>query len=214
MSICIQKSGIIIGEYNINNGLVHSVGLMPAVEDIFKRLDFDKKNLDMLAVCSGPGSFTGIRIGIATANAMSIALQIPVVDVVSLDALSYNACLYSGYVIPTIDAQRGNYYTCLYSFVDGKFTKLRENSVKSYDEIFDFIDKSEKKAVVLGDISKDFDLPKNTVKVDDYMNFIKSSTVAALAKEKYEKGEYEEFAKPFYMRKSQAEVEYEKKHNH
>ena len=72
LSVCISDDDEIIGEININNGLVHSTMLMPAIENLFKLLDFDMKDLSHIAVTVGPGSFTGIRIGVATANSSNL----------------------------------------------------------------------------------------------------------------------------------------------
>lgn len=212
MSICIKKDEKILGEIVINNGLVHSVQFMPSIEELFKKLDFDKKTLDMVACTIGPGSFTGIRIGVATANAFSLALGIPVIDIISLDALAMNMAFFGGYIIPALDAQRGNYYTALYKYEDS-LIKLKDYSVKTYEEIFDFARNCNKKCVILGDIKRDIDLPKETLIVPDEYNSIKASNVAFLAEEKYKTCERKEFIKPFYMRKSQAEVQYERKHS-
>ena len=114
LSVCITDDDEVIGEINLNNGLVHSTTLMPAIENLFTVLNFDKSELSHIAVTVGPGSFTGIRIGVATANAFSLALNIPVISVSSLDAMSMNFISYEGTVITTIDAQRDTYYVGVY----------------------------------------------------------------------------------------------------
>lgn len=211
MSIALKKDEKVIGEINIDNGLVHSVQFMPFIEDLFNKLDFDKKNLDLIVSTIGPGSFTGIRIGVATANAFSLALGIKVLGIVSLDALAMNMAFFDGIIIPAIDAQRGNYYTSLYRYENG-LTKIEDYCVKSYEEIFDYVENSPEKCAILGDIANDIDLPKKAIALPDYYNYIKASNVSFLGEEAYKKSEIKEFISPFYMRKSQAEVQYEEKH--
>lgn len=211
MSVCIKSNDVIKGEINLNNGLVHSTTLMPCIENLFKTIGFDKKSLDLIAVCIGPGSFTGIRIGVATANAISLALNIPVVSVGTLDALAMNFLYFDGLIISTIDAQRDNFYVGFYKSDGKKVVSTTENTIMSDEELEDYIKNSKEKIILSGDFLETFQDDK-IILSNSSNNYIKSSNVAILGEQIYKHQESNEFASPVYMRKSQAEIVYEQKH--
>ena len=208
LSVCISDDDEIIGEININNGLVHSTMLMPAIENLFKLLDFDMKDLSHIAVTVGPGSFTGIRIGVATANAFSLALGIPVISVSSLDALAMNFISYEGTVITTIDAQRDTYYVGVYKSNNSKTEKILENTIMSDEELEEYILNCKEKVLIAGE-KVQLTSYDNVIFASPNDNYIKSSCMAMLSKDLEQ--EYTGFANPVYMRKSQAEIVYDDK---
>ena len=210
LSVCITDDDEVIGEINLNNGLVHSTTLMPAIENLFTVLNFDKSELSHIAVTVGPGSFTGIRIGVATANAFSLALNIPVISVSSLDAMSMNFISYEGTVITTIDAQRDTYYVGVYRARDSKIEKIIENTIMTDEELEEYIQNYKEKVLLAGE-KRELSSCDNVIFANTHDNYIKSSCVAMLSKNV--KDEDSTFAKPVYMRKSQAEIVYDKKNN-
>jgi universal bacterial protein yeaZ len=210
LSVCITNDDEVIGEINLNNGLVHSTTLMPAIENLFTVLNFDKSELSHIAVTVGPGSFTGIRIGVATANAFSLALNIPVISVSSLDAMSMNFISYEGTVITTIDAQRDTYYVGVYRARDSKIEKIIENTIMTDEELEEYIQNCKEKVLLAGE-KRELSSCDNVIFANTHDNYIKSSCVAMLSKEL--KDENMTFANPVYMRKSQAEIVYDKKKN-
>ena len=210
LSVCITDDDEVIGEINLNNGLVHSTTLMPAIENLFTVLNFDKSELSHIAVTVGPGSFTGIRIGVATANAFSLALNIPVISVSSLDAMSMNFISYEGTVITTIDAQRDTYYVGVYRARDSKIEKIIENTIMTDEELEEYIQNCKEKVLLAGE-KRELSSCDNVIFANTHDNYIKSSCVAMLSKDV--KDEDLVFAKPVYMRKSQAEIVYDKKNN-
>ncbi|EJP21502.1 tRNA threonylcarbamoyl adenosine modification protein YeaZ [Peptostreptococcaceae bacterium AS15] len=210
LSVCIMDDDEVIGEINLNNGLVHSTTLMPALENLFTILNFDKSELSHIAVSVGPGSFTGIRIGVATANAFSLALNIPVISVSSLDAMAMNFISYEGTVITTIDAQRDTYYVGVYRARDSKIEKITENTIMTDEELEEYIQNCKEKVLLAGE-KRQVSSCDNVIFANTHDNYIKSSCVAMLSKEL--KDENMTFANPVYMRKSQAEIVYDKKKN-
>lgn len=210
LSVCIMDDDEVIGEINLNNGLVHSTTLMPAIENLFTMLNFDKSELSHIAVTVGPGSFTGIRIGVATANAFSLALNIPVISVSSLDAMAMNFISYEGTVITTIDAQRDTYYVGVYRARDSKIEKIIENTIMTDEELEEYIQNCKEKVLLAGE-KRELSSCDNVIFANTHDNYIKSSCVAMLSKNV--KDEDSTFAKPVYMRKSQAEIVYDKKNN-
>lgn len=232
MSICIISDDIVRGEINLNNGLVHSTTLMPCIESLFDMLQFDKKSLDLVTVCVGPGSFTGIRIGVATANAISLALGIPVISVGSLEALAMNFKYFTGTVITTFDAQRDSFYVGCYHFLSpDNMTSLLDNSVMTDEELENYILSLDGDVLLAGqgvDLMKDYlsnnkDYEHNVIFADYSNNFVKASNISLIGKKIYEEKNQNDansnestvtgnFAVPVYMRKSQAEIVYDEKH--
>ena len=110
-SVAIVSLQAIIGEYTINNGLNHSVSLMPMVNSLLTSTNYTISDIDLIAYASGPGSFTGLRIGATTAKALAHAHKIPVTQVPTLNALAYNITEENVLIVPIIDARRGQVYT-------------------------------------------------------------------------------------------------------
>lgn len=119
MGVALLSDDMLIGEMVTNIKKNHSVRLMPAISQLMRETGMTPDRLDKIAVAKGPGSFTGVRIGLTTAKAMAWALQIPVVGVSSLEVLAYQGQLSNIQVCPFFDARRGNIYTGLYQWVDG-----------------------------------------------------------------------------------------------
>ena len=114
------RDGKILAEYKINMGMTHSEGLMPQMEQLLQRTGVQKGDIDLIAVSMGPGSFTGLRIGLATAEALAYAWQKPLQGVATPLALAYNLPVQGIVLSPVLDAQKGNYYQALYEWQDGE----------------------------------------------------------------------------------------------
>ncbi|MEA0555870.1 tRNA (adenosine(37)-N6)-threonylcarbamoyltransferase complex dimerization subunit type 1 TsaB [Lysinibacillus irui] len=114
LSVAVVKDGKVVAEMIQNIKLTHSAGAMPAIEEILARVGIKPNELDAIAVSEGPGSYTGVRIGVTLAKTLAWTLQKPLVGISSLKALAANAALYNGLVCPIFDARRGNVYTAVY----------------------------------------------------------------------------------------------------
>lgn len=114
LSVAVVKDGKVVAEMIQNIKLTHSAGAMPAIEEILARVGIKPNELDAIAVSEGPGSYTGVRIGVTLAKTLAWTLQKPLVGISSLKALAANAALYNGLVCPIFDARRGNVYTGVY----------------------------------------------------------------------------------------------------
>ena len=101
----------IIAEYTVNNKRTHSQTLLPMIDVIVSNIGWDIKDIDYIAVTNGPGSFTGLRIGAATAKGLADALGKKIVPVPSLEALAMNGVMYDGLIVPIMDARRDNVFT-------------------------------------------------------------------------------------------------------
>lgn len=124
LGVAIMKDEQIAGEVVTNLAKNHSVRLMPAIDKLMKEVQIEPEQLDKIVVAKGPGSYTGVRIGIATAKSMAWALQIPIVGVSSLEILSFQGRFFNGAVCPFFDARRGLVYTSLYKWKHNKLETI------------------------------------------------------------------------------------------
>lgn len=115
--VAVVEDGILLAEYNVNYKKTHSQTLLPMLDEVRRMLELDMDTIDAIAVASGPGSFTGLRIGSATAKGLGLALDKPIVEVPTLEGLAYNLCGTQAKVCPLMDARRNQVYTAIYEFV-------------------------------------------------------------------------------------------------
>lgn len=115
-SVAVVTDEKVEGEVYINNKLQHSVLLFPIIENLFKTLGMDVDDLDAVAVSGGPGSFTGLRIGVAAAKGIAQGKNLKFIGVSSLDALAFMQYGFDGIIVPIMDALRDNVYTAIYKF--------------------------------------------------------------------------------------------------
>lgn len=206
----------LIGEYTLNHKKNHSQKLMPMIEELINSCDLTPKDIDVFAVSLGPGSFTGLRIGIATITTMAQALNKIVVGVPTLEALAFNLFNTQGLVCPIIDAQRDLVYTGLYQWIDGHIIEVIEQQVLHIDELIYRLKEEEEKIIFVGDALEKFhDILKHNLgeqfNVPPKRFLIPSaSSVGEAAKVKIQNGLASDMT-PIYMRKSAAEVQYEER---
>ena len=134
-TVAILDDDILVAEYTINYKKTHSQTLLPMIEEITKMTELDLKELDAVAIAGGPGSFTGLRIGSATAKGLGLALDVPLVSVPTLDALAYNLCGSADIVCPMMDARRQQVYTGVYSFYGEQMETLMPQAPMAVEEI-------------------------------------------------------------------------------
>ena len=125
-AVAVMTDGKLAAEYTVNNKKTHSQTLLPMIDEVMKASGLEPKQLECIAVSRGPGSFTGLRIGSATAKGLGLALNIPIAEVSSLEALAYNLYGNEGCIIcPIMDARRQEVYTAAYEFIpvyDAEYT--------------------------------------------------------------------------------------------
>lgn len=122
-SVAIWYEGILVGQYTIQTS-THSTTILPMVESLLSNLSLPLTEIDLMAVTTGPGSFTGIRIGVSTIKGLAFTYEIPCIGVSSLEALAWNLVGYHGILCPVINARRGHVYTALFQ-ADGKHAPVR-----------------------------------------------------------------------------------------
>lgn len=127
LGIALIDGNQVMGEYITNLKKNHSVRVMPAIETLLKDCDMLPKELDKIVVAKGPGSYTGVRIGVTIAKTLAWTLNIPLSGVSSLEALAANGRYFHGYVSPLFDARRGQVYTSLYEYNHEQLTMVIED---------------------------------------------------------------------------------------
>ncbi|WP_027625813.1 tRNA (adenosine(37)-N6)-threonylcarbamoyltransferase complex dimerization subunit type 1 TsaB [Clostridium lundense] len=208
----------LLGEVTFNYKKQHSVILMNMIDYLLKNLNLKISDIDGFVVSKGPGSFTGLRIGAATIKGLSQGIQKPFISVSSLDALAYNLSYTDGIICPILDALRNNVYTAIYKFNDSNLEKLIDYSPMAIDDLIDILIKYNEKVTFIGDgVPKFCEMLKEKLPKVSFapisLNFVKASSLGEIGLNLLKKGLKEdiyEFA-PIYLRKSQAEREYEKK---
>lgn len=150
-SVAILTDDILTAEYTINHKVTHSQTLLPMIDEICKRTETASEELDAIAVSGGPGSFTGLRIGSATAKGLGLALDIPLIHVPTLDAMAYNMYGTDMLICPVMDARRSQVYTGIYSFDEGRLSTHLEGSALAIEELIDTLNKYGRKTVFIGD---------------------------------------------------------------
>ena len=116
-SVAIIENDLLIGEYNVQYKKTHSQTLLPMLDELKKMVDLDLSTVDAIALAAGPGSFTGLRIGSATAKGLGFALNVPLIEIPTLDGLACNLYGTDQLICPIMDARRNQVYTGIYEFV-------------------------------------------------------------------------------------------------
>lgn len=134
MGIAVAKGDVLLGEYVTHFKKNHSLRLMPAIDQLLTELEIKPNQLDAVVVAKGPGSYTGVRIGVTTAKSFAWALGIPVYEVSSLAQLAMNGSFFDGYICPFFDARRGRVYTGLYQYEEKQVKEIYADRIIAMDE--------------------------------------------------------------------------------
>ena len=207
----------LLAEYTLNNGNTHSETLLPMVECLFRHFGVTARDIDLFAVSSGPGSFTGVRIGAATLKGLAFATEKPCVGVSTLEALAENLVSMKGLICPVMNARRSQVYTALFRSNGKSITRLMEDSAISIQELDEILAAYDEEVLFCGD---GYDitlaaLQKTTARPIPYRLRLQSAySVAQVALRQYEKGEFvkDQELTVTYLRPSQAERTYKEQH--
>lgn len=218
-AVAVMDGGVLLGEYTLNSGKTHSQRLMPMVDGLLDGLGMTPSDVDLFAASGGPGSFTGLRIGITTVKAMAYAQNKPVVSIPTLDALAWNVPCTSGLVCPVMDARNRQVYTALYQGTKAGLSKITEYMGITVEELVQMIKDRNSNVIFIGDavtLYREY----FTKSLEERCSFAppslllqRAAVVAQLALARAREGKVESCydMTPFYLRKSQAEREYEMK---
>ena len=215
-SVALVTDEILTAEYTSNYKKTHSQSLLPMLDEISRMLELDLHTIDGIAVSGGPGSFTGLRIGSATAKGLGLALKKPLIHVPTVDAMAYNLWGAEALVCPIMDARRSQVYTGLYYVMDDLQVEMAQCAM-SMETLIQQLNQRGEKVIFLGDgvpayaslIQKEMKVPYAFAPAQS--NRQRAASVAALGRIYMERGQIETAAdhKPEYLRKPQAERERE-----
>lgn len=214
-SVAVVDEDRLLAEYTVDYKKTHSQTLLPMLDTIAQMVELDMDSLDAIAVAGGPGSFTGLRIGSATAKGLGLALDKPLVHIPTLDALAYNLYGTDSLICPMMDARRKQVYTGIYHFEDERLVADMEQTAEGVEELICQINALGRRVIFLGDgvpVYQDILKEKVTVAyvfAPAHRNRQSAASVGTLALQYVREGRTETAAehKPDYLRLSQAERE-------
>lgn len=214
-TVAILENGSMLAEYTLNYKKTHSQTLLPMLDEIVRQMDLDLGTIDAIAVAAGPGSFTGLRIGSATAKGLGLALNKPIIPVPTVDALAYNLWGTADVVCPMMDARRNQVYTGIYEFVGEEMNILSSQNAVAIEEVLEQLNEMGRPVIFLGDgvpvqektIQEKMKVPYRFA--PSHMARQRAGALGALAFVYYQAGRVEHARdhKPEYLRLSQAERE-------
>ena len=216
-SVAVAQDDTLVAEFTMNYKKTHSQTLLPMLEEVKKAIQLDLGSIDAIAVAAGPGSFTGLRIGSATAKGLGLALQKPLIAVPTVEALAYN--LYDTgedtVICPIMDARRNQVYTGIYCFREHRLETLKQQDAVPMEELLEALNEMGKTVIFLGDgvpvyreqIEENCRVPYTFAPA--HLNRQRAAAVAALGEIYYKEGKIQTAAEhaPDYLRVSQAERE-------
>ena len=218
-SVGICEDNQIIDELFLDKGLTHSETILPMIDEILTRNGLSLDDIDALSVNNGPGSFTGIRIGVAVVKGLAFDKDIPCYEVSTLDSIAYNCKDKNGLVVAVMDARRNQVYNSNYQVIDGKAEKIKDDRSILIKDLYLEISEYDGDVFVIGDgqdkvkeFFKENNMTKDNFYYPDYYNNLqKGINTALIAYDCLENKKSGEEILPSYLKLSQAEQELRKK---
>lgn len=212
----LDENGV-IAECTLNNKREHSVLLMPMIENLLKDSNLTINDIDGYVVSKGPGSFTGLRIGMATIKGLSFGGNKPYVSISSLDGLAHAVSPFDGIICSVMEALRENVYAAMYKMVDGKLQTILEPTSIDIDKLMELVKEKDENIIFTGDgvlkhkeyMEKEY--PKASF-APNYLNLIRASSIGELGLEMLKAGiKDDENSSPLYLKQPQAVRELNKR---
>lgn len=208
----------VLGEFTLNQDMTHSEKLIPMIKVVMDSLGLRPEDIDLFAAAVGPGSFTGLRIGLATIKGLAHVVDKPVLGISTLEALAFNIS-WGETVIPIMDARRDRVFTGIYSCENGILLNRLEPTIFEVDKLLDFVDDNYERVMFNGDGTNVFKeriidrLKDKALFAPVSLNMARASSVGELALNKWNAGERESYFQlvPDYLRESQAQRELKKR---
>ena len=216
-TVALLKDEHLLGEFTLNFKREHSVILMEKIEMLLNDCNIDISEVDGFVVSKGPGSFTGLRIGMATVKGLSMGSNKPYLSISSLDALAYSLINFDGIICPIMDALRDSVFTCMYKSSNGELSKIIDYSALSLDELVEILQEKDKSVIFTGDgvyKHKEYLLEKlpNAKFAPNHLSVVKASALGELGMELLRQGQCDDInSSPLYLKKPQAERELEQR---
>ncbi len=215
-TVALLNDDTLLGEYVINDKREHSVLLMPMIENLLKDCELTINDIDGFVVSKGPGSFTGLRIGMATIKGLSFGANKPYISLSSLDGLAYSLSYFNGIICPIMDALRENVYTALYKNEDGEFKNIMEPTPMELPDLLEMLKEKNEEVIFTGDgLLKHKEYIKvnfpNAKFASNHVSLTRASSIGELGLNLLKQGIKDDpNSAPVYLKKPQAERELEK----
>lgn len=214
-SVAVLSEDKVIGEYTVNNKKTHSQTLLPMIDELMKMTGIQLEEIDAIAVAAGPGSFTGLRIGSATAKGLAFALKKPILSVPTLEAIACNIYGTNQLLCPIMDARNQQVFTGMYDYQNGSLEVVMDQTVLTVEELCQKINDRNEEVMFLGD---GVDVYQNLLqeKITTNISFApahlrnqRASAVGMVGLRMYREGKLDtaDSHVPEYLRLSQAERE-------
>lgn len=218
-SVALATADTLLAEITLQTKKTHSELLMPHIDKILAMAEVSKTDIKAVAVSIGPGSFTGLRIGLATAKTLAYALQVPLIGVPTLAAMAYG-CLVPGAILaPMLDAQKGNVYQAVFEWKNGELKELVPPTVMHIDEALEKLTQYNAPVVVMGEAAvlhrgKIEQIGNYLVLAAPHLIIQRAGSVATLGHTMIKQGIGHDVMalEPLYIRRSEAEVLWERCH--
>lgn len=218
-SVALLHDDTLKAELTIQARLTHSEQLMPHIADMLDKASVSKTQIDGVAVAIGPGSFTGLRIGLATAKGLAFAWNIPIIGVETPTSLAWNFVGASDYICPLIDAQKGNVYASLYQWQHDTLQQIEDIHIALLTDVLTALEAKGKSVVFCGDgalLGKTKIIEESPLfrMAPPTMCIPRAGSVALAAQKRWREGDVDDCMTltPAYKRRSEAEVLWEKRH--
>ena len=217
-SVALATVDTLLAEITLQTKKTHSELLMPHISKILYMAGVQKTDLKAIAVSIGPGSFTGLRIGLATAKTLAYALKIPLVGVPSLAGMAYGCPVPGVILAPMLDAQKGNVYQALFEWKNGQMEEIMPATVMSIDEVIIQLAQCSKPVLMMGEAAvlhreKIKQAGEPLVLAAPHVIIQRAGSLAGLAHRLLEGGTQHDVMglEPLYIRRSEAEVLWEQR---
>lgn len=218
-SVALATADTLLAEITLQTKKTHSELLMPHIAKLLDMALVAKSDLKGVAVSIGPGSFTGLRIGLSTAKTLAYALQIPVVGVPTLAAMAYGCPVPGVILAPMLDAQKGNVYQALFEWHQGELKEIQPAIVTEITAALESLSQQERPVIVMGESAvmyrdKIEQIGKNLILAAPHVVIQRASSVAGLGYKLIKQGVRHDVMglEPLYIRRSEAEVLWECRH--
>ena len=150
LSVAIVKDGTILAEVNSSMAVNHSLRAMSTIEELFETVQLQPKDIDAIAVSEGPGSYTGVRIGVTIAKTLAWTLKKPLTGISSLKSLAANATFFDGFICPLVDARRNNVYAGLYEYEAGQLNAIKEDGHFAIGDLLESLTEADRPVLFIG----------------------------------------------------------------
>lgn len=217
-SVALANGDTLLAELTLQTKKTHSERLMPHIEEILRLAETDKNAIKAVAASIGPGSFTGLRIGLGTAKALAYALNIPLVGVSTLAAMAFSCPVPGAVLAPTLDAQKGNLYVALYTWHGSEQVEVMSPRVLSLQEAIDRFRELQQPVLVLGEavsLHREELIDAGIELAAPHIAMPRAGSVAVLGGRLLQEGVQHDAMslEPLYIRRSEAEELWEKRQN-